>query len=553
MEKVWLKNYPAGVPTEIDADQYTSLLEIFEKSCAEFPNRIAYYSLGGDLTFSQWQKQSYALAAYLQKALSLQKGERLAIMLPNVMQYPVAIMAAFYAGLTVVNVNPLYTVPELAHLLMDSEATTILTLTNFAHTVQGAMPQSKLKHVLITQLGDFLLPPKSWLTNFVVRLKKMVPKWNIPHAIYLKTALKQGRGLTLDRADLSHKDIAFLQYTGGTTGVSKGAMLTHRNMVANVLQATAWVKPAIPSGNFTILAPLPLYHIFSLTANCLTFMHYGAANLLITNPRDISGLIKTWRRYRVTGITGVNTLFNALLSHPDFAKLDFRDLRFCLGGGAQVQTSVSERWQKITGSVLYEAYGLTETSPAVAINPFSVANRMGSVGLPVPSTSIRIVDEQNQEVGFNRSGELCIKGPQVMAGYWKNPSETAQVLSPDGWLRTGDIATVDPQGFVHIVDRKKDLIDVSGFKVFPNEVEDVIAKHPDVLEVAVVGIPDSHSGEAVKAYIVSKNPSLDLETIRRFCKQHLTSYKIPHYVEFCASLPKSNVGKILRRELRHSK
>lgn len=550
MEKIWLKNYQPGVPAEINPDTYSSLVNIFNQNCVKYATKPALANLGHQLNYAEWHQLSTQFAAFLQHDLKLPKGSRLAIMLPNTLQYPIAVFGGFLAGLTIVNVNPLYTVTELVHQLNDSGAEAIIVLANFAHTLEQALPKTKIKHVIITQLGDLIPFPKGQIVNLVVKyVKKMIPDWNISHAIMFKAALASGKNRTLTPVTVTGDDIAFLQYTGGTTGVAKGAILTHRNMIANLLQAGVWIS-SVCKQDETIITALPLYHIFSLTANLLMFMELGALNVLITNPRDIPNFIKDLKRYKFSVITGVNTLFNALLNNPQFSSVDFSHLKLTLGGGMAVQKAVAERWQQTTGCPLLEAYGLTETSPAVCINPFNLDHYNGSIGLPIPSTLISIRDENNNELGINEPGELCVKGPQVMRGYWNNPAETEKVFTPDGWLRTGDIATVDEEGFVRIVDRKKDMIIVSGFNVYPNEVEAVIASHPGVLEAAVIGLPDNFTGETIKAVIVKKDPALTKEEIIAFCRKHLTAYKIPKVVEFRSELPKSNVGKILRRALR---
>lgn len=551
MEKVWLKNYPNNVSTEINPDKYTSIADIFNEACQKFHNKLAFSNLGYSLSYMELAKQSRLFASYLQKQLGLARGARVAIMLPNVLQYPIALFGILQAGYTVMNVNPLYTPRELTHQLKDSGSETIIILANFAHTLEKVLPETQIKHVIVTELADALPLPKRWLINTVVKyIKKLVPKWSIPNAVSFNDALQAGAKFTFEKVAIQPQDIAFLQYTGGTTGIAKGAMLTHQNMVANMLQALAWLKPAVSEGREIIITALPLYHIFSLLANCLTFMACGAQNILITNPRDIPTFIKTLADIPFTAITGVNTLFNALLNHPDFHKLNFSALRLALGGGMPVQRAVAEKWQKVTHKPLLEGYGLTETSPAVTISPLNLPEYNGSIGLPIPSTEIAIRDDDGNDLSFNTPGELCVKGPQVMKGYWQNPEETAKVLSPDGWLKTGDIATIDEEGYIRIVDRKKDMILVSGFNVYPNEVESVIAAHPGVLEVGVIGITDDNTGEAIKAFIVKKDPLLTAEEIIKYCRTQLTGYKIPKKIEFRDSLPKSNVGKILRSNLR---
>lgn len=555
MEKIWLNSYPAGVPAEIDVNAYASLADVLEDCVRQYGQRTAYVCMGKGISYAELDRLSRDFAAYLQAVLNLEKGARLVLMMPNCLQYPVCLFGALRAGCTVVNCNPLYTPRELEHQLNDSGAEAIVILENFAHVLQEVIAGTQVKHVLTTQLGDLLGIVKGGLVNFVVKhVKKMVPGWSLPMATSLPAALRQGAGMRNDKrcakALLTHNDIAFLQYTGGTTGVAKGAMLTHRNMVANLLQAKAWIQPGLGSEQQIIITALPLYHVFALTANCLTFMALGATNVLITNPRDMPGFIKEMAKYKFTALTGVNTLFNALLNHPDFARLDFSHLRIALGGGMAVQRAVAERWKQVTGKTLIEAYGLTETSPAVAINPIDLEGFNGAIGLPLPSTDIAIRDEAGQDVPLGETGELCVSGPQVMAGYWQRPEETAKVMMADGFLRTGDMATMDIKGFLRIVDRKKDLIDVSGFKVYPNEVEDVLAMHPGVLEVAVIGVPDERSGEAVKAFVVKRDAALTVEDLIAHCRKSLVAYKVPRQIEFRSELPKSNVGKILRRVLK---
>lgn len=549
--KIWLQSYQVGVPAEINPEAYSSIVDIFLRSCNKFKDKIAYTNLGSHLTYQDLAKKCRDFAAYCQQTLKLTKGSRLAIMLPNSLQYPIAMFGALQAGLTVVNVNPLYTARELAHQLKDCGATTIVAMENFAHVLQEALPSTDIKHVFVTQLGDLFHFPKSLIANFLVKhIKKMVPKWTIPNTISFTGALIQGSQLPFETVDITGQDLAYLQYTGGTTGIAKGAELTHRNMVANLEQASAWIKPVLDDGNEIIITALPLYHIFSLTANCLTFMKEGAQNVLITNPRDIPRFVAELAKVRFTAITGVNTLFNALLNYPKFSKLDFSGLHLALGGGMAVQKVVAEKWKKVTGKPLLEAYGLTETSPAVTINPMNLTDFNDSIGLPVSSTNVMLRNEEGNEVPLGKAGELCVKGPQVMRGYWNNPEETRKVFTADGWLLTGDIAVMNEKGFLSIVDRKKDMILVSGFNVYPNEVEDVIAACPGVLEVAVVGVPDEHSTEVVKAYVVKKDPNITAEDIIAYSKLELTGYKIPKYIEFRKDLPKTNVGKILRRALR---
>jgi len=550
MNKVWLSSYPEGVPAEINPDVYASLVDIFLESTQKYSNKPALSNMGCQMDYSEWLEKSRIFAAYLQQECGFKKGDRFAIMLPNTLQYPVALFGALMAGLTVVNVNPLYTVPELEHQIKDSGAAGILVLANFAHIVGKALPQiPSVRRVIVTEMGDMFRPVKGWIVNFVVKyIKKMVPAWNIPLAISFKQVMANTHDFK--PVALANTDVAFLQYTGGTTGVAKGAVLTHRNMIANLQQASAWIASVLESGKEVVITALPLYHIFSLTANCLTFMKVGALNVLITNPRDIPGFVKELARTPFTVITGVNTLFNALLNNPAFGKLDFSHAKFALGGGMAVQKIVAERWRAVTGTPLLEAYGLTETSPAVCINPLNLKAYNGSIGLPIPSTDVMICDDQENEVPIGSPGELYIKGPQVMREYWNNPAETKKVFTKEGWLKTGDIATIDEKGFVRIVDRKKDMIIVSGFNVYPNELEDVIAHMPGVLEVAIIGVPDAGTGEAIKCFIVKKDPNLTKEAVIAHCRTELTGYKIPKLIEFRAELPKTNVGKILRRALR---
>ena len=549
MEKIWLKSYPAGVPAEIDVNQYASLREVLEESCAKFGSRPAYSCMGRTITFAELDRLSAAFGAFLQ-GRGLTKGTRVALMMPNVLQYPVCLFGILRAGCTVVNVNPLYTPRELEHQLTDSGAEMIVVVENFAHTLAEVISKTQVKNVIVTSIGE-MLGLKGVLVDFVLRhVKKMIPASDLPGAIRLSDALAEGGRRKLEPVEIGHEDIAFLQYTGGTTGVAKGAMLLHRNIIANLLQAGAWVKPFLGNKRHVIITPLPLYHIFSLTSNCLIFMTLGAENVLITNPRDIPGLVKEMSKHSFTAITGVNTLFNALLNNVEFHKLDFSTLQMTLGGGMAVQKAVADRWEKVTGKPLIEAYGLTETSPGATINPLDLSEYNGAIGLPIPSTDLILRDDDGKEVALGERGEICIKGPQVMLGYWKRPEETANMIDRDGWLATGDIGVMDERGFVRIVDRKKDMILVSGFNVYPNEIEAVVAMHPGVLECAAVGVPDAKSGEAVKLFVVKKDPTLTADALLAHCREHLTGYKCPRDVEFRTELPKSNVGKILRRELR---
>ncbi|MDY0073446.1 MAG: AMP-binding protein [Thauera sp.] len=551
MDRIWLQSYPPGVPAEVDLDEFSSLNDLFERGVARFAERTAYVCMGASLSYAELDRLSARFAAYLQSELKLAPGTRVALMMPNMLQYPVALFGTLRAGCIVVNVNPLYTARELQHQLADSGAEAIVVVENFAHTFARIREQTAIRHVIVTSLGELLGFPKGLLVNFVVRhVRKMVPAWQLPGAVPFRRVLARGARHRLQPCSLGHEDVAFLQYTGGTTGLAKGAVLTHGNIIANLQQAHAWIRPFLHEGEELIITALPLYHIFSLTANCLTFFKLGAVNVLITNPRDIPGFVKELGKHRFTAITGVNTLFNALLNHPDFARLDFSHLRVALGGGMAVQKSVAERWREVTGIALVEAYGLTETSPAVTINPLDLAEFNHSIGLPVPSTDISIRDDEDRELPPGQRGELCVRGPQVTAAYWQRPDETQRAFTADGFLRTGDIAVINEQGFITLVDRKKDVILVSGFNVYPNEVEDIIAEHPGVLEVAVVGVADAHSGEAVKAFVVRKDPKLNEALLIAHCKRSLTAYKVPTQFEFRSELPKSNVGKILRRELR---
>ncbi len=551
MDKIWLKSYPPGIPAEVDLQEFQSIGDLFERSVDRFRDKVAFENLGRQLTYGELDRLSARFAAYLRGALGLPKGARVALMMPNMLQYPAALFGALRAGCVVVNCNPLYTPRELEHQLRDSGATVVVILENFARTLQEVLPRLQVSQVVVTAMGDLLGFPKGALVNFVVRrVKKMVPDWSLPGAVGFREALAQGDAHAFMPEAVGHSDLAFLQYTGGTTGVAKGAMLTHGNIIANLQQAHAWIRACLDEGRETVVTALPLYHIFSLTANCLIFLKLGARNLLITNARDIPAFVKELSRTRFTAITGVNTLFNALLAHPDFAKIDFSALRLSLGGGMAVQQAVAERWRAVTGRVLVEAYGLTETSPAVCINPTDLESFNHAIGLPISSTEVSIRDDAGVEVPVGGVGELCVRGPQVMIGYWGRPEETAKVMTADGFLRTGDIAMMDAKGFVRLVDRKKDMILVSGFNVYPNEVEEVAASHPGVMEVAAIGVPDEHSGEAVKLFVVRKDPGLTVEALLAHCRTGLTAYKVPKFVEFRDELPKTNVGKILRRALR---
>jgi long-chain acyl-CoA synthetase len=555
MEKPWLASYPPGVPAEIDPSRYSSIREILQRSCARYAAAAAFSNMGRTLSYTELDRLSRDFGAWLQGAAALPRGARVAIMMPNLLQYPVALLGALRAGYVVVNCNPLYTPRELEHQLKDSGAEAIVILENFAHTLQQVIARTPVRKVVTTQVGDMLGFPRSLVTNLVVKkLKKMVPAWNLPGAVRFPAAMTAGRGKPLEEPPLGHDDLAFLQYTGGTTGVSKGAMLTHGNIVSNLLQCEAWWGPSLREGREVVITALPLYHIFALTGNCLAFMNIGAHNVLVTNPRDLPAFVATLRKYPWTCMTGVNTLFNALLNTPGFAELDFTRVRMSLGGGMAVQRAVAERWRKVTGKPLVEAYGLTETSPAACINPLVEGRDFefnGFAGLPIPSTTVTIRDDEGRELPLGESGEICIAGPQVMKGYWNRPDETAKVMTADGVFRTGDIGFMTPEGYVKIVDRKKDMILVSGFNVYPNEVEDVIAMMPGVAEVCAVAAPDEHSGEVVRVAIVRRDPALTAEQVIAHCRQNLTGYKVPRIVEFWKELPKTNVGKVLRREVKN--
>ncbi len=549
--KPWLSSYPQGIPEEISVDEFESIAEVFDRSVDKFSDRPAFSNFGKTISYGELNEYTSQLGAYLKNDLGLKKGDRVAVMMPNLLQNPIAIFAILRAGLVVVNTNPLYTPRELKHQLNDSGAEAIIIVENFCSVLQQVVEETGIKNIIITRMGDMLPFPKSAIINLVVKhLKKMVPSYKLPNSIMFKQALRLGSQHRFETVPSSHYDIAFLQYTGGTTGVSKGAVLTNKNMIANMQQASAWIKNTVGNDAETIVTALPLYHIFSLTANCLTFMKQGWLNHLITNPRDINGFVKEIKSLKFAAITGVNTLFNGLLNHPDFKDVDFSKLLLTLGGGMSVQRPVALRWKEVTGKPLIEAYGLTETSPAACINPMDMQEFNGMIGLPISSTEVSIQDDDWNELAAGESGEICIRGPQVMQGYWQRPKDTADVLSADGWLHTGDVGIMNEAGFVKIVDRIKDMILVSGFNVYPNEIEGVIAEHAGVLEVGVVGRPDDKSGESVMAIIVKKDPSLDEETINAFCKEGLTNYKVPKTFIFTDELPKTNVGKILRRELR---
>jgi long-chain acyl-CoA synthetase len=550
MERIWLKSYPEGVPAQVDLMSLRTLAQLIDESCGRYADSVAYVQMGQSLTFGNLDELSRNFASYLQKIARLAKGERFAIMLPNVLQYPIAMFAALRSGLAVVNTNPLYTAPELEHQLNDSGATAILVLENFAHVVQKVLPRTQIKHVFVTSVGEMLGFPKGAIVNYVIRkVKKQVPAWHIDRAISFKTALHAGAELKFEPVDVRPEDVAFLQYTGGTTGVAKGAMLTHANVSANILQSEAWVAPHFKQDASTLITPIPLYHIFALTANCLLFVRLGWRNILIINPRDFPAVIKELKKYPFAFISGVNTLFNALLNTPGFDTVDFSNLRITLGGGMAVQGSVAKRWKEVTGKILTQAWGLTETSPAACINP-PLEDFNGAIGLPIPSPDIAIKDDSGRDLPIGEIGEICVSGPQVTTGYWNRPDETAKVMLPGGWLRTGDIGRMDERGYVFIEDRKKDMILVSGFNVYPNEVEAIAATHPGILEAAAVAQPDEHSGEVVALFVVRKDPSLTERAVIDFCRQSLAAYKTPRHVYFKGELPKSNVGKILRKSLR---
>jgi long-chain acyl-CoA synthetase len=554
MDRIWLKSYPPGVPTEIDTSQYASLVTLMEESFAKYRDRKAFICMDKSITFGELDEMSSAFGAYLQ-GTGLKFGDRVAVMMPNVLQNPVAIAGILRAGMAVVNVNPLYTPPELEHQLNDSGAEAIVVLENFAATLEKCIKSTRVKHVILANMGDMLGFPKGAIVNLVVRrVKKMVPAYSLPGAVQFKAALSTGRGRTLDARKPGPDDVAFLQYTGGTTGVSKGATLLHRNIVANMLQNDAWLQPALHKGpkidQLFVVTALPLYHIFALTACFLLAMRAGGVCLLIPNPRDIPNLVKELAKYKVNFFPAVNTLYNALLNNPDFGKVDFSMLKSANAGGMAVQRAVAERWLKATGCPIVEGYGLSETSPVLTCNTGDSSEFTGTIGFPFPSTEISIRDDAGHEVPLGQPGEICARGPQVMAGYWQRPDETAQVMTRDGFFRTGDIGVMDEKGMVRIVDRKKDMVLVSGFNVYPNEVEDVIAMHPGVLECAVIGVPDAASGEAVKAYVVRRDLALTEEELKAFIAERLTGYKRPRHIEFRAELPKTNVGKILRRALR---
>ncbi len=551
MERIWLKSYPEGVPADINPAAYGSLADFFAASVDRFRDRPAYVSMGRTITYGDLDGLSRAFASYLIEAAKLPRGARVALMMPNVLQYPVALFGALRAGYVVVNCNPLYSPRELHHQLVDSGAQAIVVLENFAQTLEKAIAGTEVREVIVTGAGDLLGAPRGFITNFVLRrIQRAVPPWRLPQAVRFNRALAAGRGRRAELPKIEAADLAFLQYTGGTTGVPKGAMLTHGNMIANLQQVSAWISPVMKSEGETFVTALPLYHVFALTVNAFVPMMIGAHNLLIANPRDIKGFVKALSETPFTVLSGVNTLFNGLLNNPEFLRLDFSRLHLAVAGGMAVQRAVAEHWKQVTGRPLIEGYGLTETAPIATCNLLSIEDYTGAIGLPMPSTDIAIRDSEGKDVPFGEAGELCIKGPQVMAGYWMKPDETANVMTADGYLRTGDIARVDERGFFYIVDRQKDMIIVSGFNVYPNEIEDVVMSHPGVHEVGAVGVPDAKSGEAVKIVVVRKDDALTDAEIIAHCRQHLTGYKTPRHVEFRDTLPRSPIGKILRRELK---
>ena len=553
MTKIWQRAYDAGVPYEINPNEYSSINEMLDIGFKKFANHPAFHNMGTTLSYNEIELLSRKFASYLQNDLKMKKGDRVALMMPNILQYPIALFGILRAGMVAVNVNPLYTGRELEHQLKDAKVEAIVIFANSAQVLERIVKNTPVKHVIVTQIGDMLKFPKNYIVNFVIKnVKKMVPAFNLPGMLDFKSCLNQGDANKFKKPEVKLEDIAFLQYTGGTTGVAKGAVLTHKNIVSNMIQARAWIKNLITEGKEIIITPLPLYHIFSLTANCFIFNSVGALNVLITNPRDLPGFVKELQKWKFTAFTGVNTLFNGLLNNEEFRKLDFSHLKVALGGGMAVQKSVADRWRQVTGKPLIEAYGLTETSPAACINPMTLKEYNGFIGVPLPSTEVEIKDDNSQTLPLGEIGEICIRGPQVMAGYYNRPDETAKVMTADGFFKTGDLGIMNEDGFVKIVDRKKDMILVSGFNVYPNELEDVISGHPKVLELAAIGIPDEKSGESVKIFVVKKDESLTSEELMKFCRENLTSYKVPKSIEFRKELPKSNVGKILRKDLRPS-
>lgn len=548
----WLKHYPKGVPHEIDTNKYASLVDVLEEAFKKYTGMPAYENMGKSLSFSDIDRLSSDFASYLQHDLGMKKGDRIALQMPNCLQYPIALFGALRAGMVVVNTNPLYTAREMEHQFNDSGAVTIVILANFASNLEKIRTKVPVKNIIITELGDMIGGLKGAIVNLVVKhVKKMVPSYSLAGAVKFKEALAKGSRHKMQKPELGAEDLAFLQYTGGTTGVSKGAMLTHANMIGNMEQISAWMIPKLKEKEETVITALPLYHIFALTVNCMAMLKIGAKNVLITNPRDMPAFIKELSKHPFTVITGVNTLFNGLLNQEKFHSLDFRHLKIAVGGGMAVQKVVAEKWQKTTGVTLAEGYGLTETAPVLSCNPIDGTERIGTIGIPLPSTEMKIVDDNGEEVGLDTPGEILAKGPQVMPGYWQRPEETEKVFA-DGWFKTGDVGVVDADGFFKIVDRKKEMILVSGFNVYPNEVEEVVASHPKVLEVGAIGVPDEKSTEVVKVFVVKKDASLTEDELKAFCKENMTSYKCPKYIEFKDELPKSNVGKILRRILREN-
>jgi long-chain acyl-CoA synthetase len=552
--KIWRDAYPKGIPFEIDVRPYPSLTDMLERSCSRFREKPAFANMDVALTYGEFDRLSRSFGAYLQKVLGLTKADRVAIMLPNLLQYPVALFGVLRAGMTVVNVNPLYTASEVAHQLADSGATAIVVLENFAHTLETALPKTRIRHVVTTQVGDLFAPGKRWFVNFVVkRVKRMVPRWHIPGAFSFRDALAVGGEHVLDEVSLGPDDVAFLQYTGGTTGRPRGAILTHGNMVANVEQTVAWIGGTLKEGEETVITALPLYHIFALTANLFVFVKLGGKNVLITNPRDIPQFVAELKRTRFTAITGVNTLFKALLDAPGFDEVRAANrgrLKVAVAGGMAVQREVAERWQRVMSVPLVEGYGLTEASPNVCANPFDAKEFSGKIGLPIPSTDVAILDEDGDEVPLGEVGEICVRGPQVMRGYWNAPEETAKAFTPDGWLRTGDLGRMDERGFIAFTDRRKDVIVVSGFKAYPTEIEDVVMAHPGVKDAGAVGVPDERTGEAVALFVVRKDEAVTAEALREHCAKYLTGYKLPKHIEFRDQLPKTPIGKVLRRQLK---
>jgi len=554
MQKEWLKHYPKNVNHEIDPKDVKSINDIFKDAVKKYKDRVAYENFGTELTFAELDKHSDDFASFLQNDLKLKKGDRIAIQMPNLLQYPVVLFGSIKAGLIVVNTNPLYTTKEMLHQFTDADVKAVVILSNFADKLETILPKTNIEHVIVTNVGDMLGFPKSVAINFVLKyIKKDVPKFNIKGSYSFYGALNLGEAHTPKKVEIDIHDTAFLQYTGGTTGVAKGAELTHSNIVSNMLQITEWMNVCLKAGEETILTPLPLYHIFSLTVNCVGFMYYGGTNILITNPRDIPAFVKLMKKRDFTLMSGVNTLYNALLNDPDFKDVDFSKLKLAVAGGMALQKDVSKRWLAVTGTNCIEGFGLTETSPVASCNPIDGNDRVGTIGIPLPSTLIKLIDDDGNEVSDDKPGELYIKGPQVMKGYWNQPEETANILTDDGWIKTGDIAVNAGDGFFKIVDRKKDMILVSGFNVYPNEIEDVIASHPGVLEVAAIGVPDECSGEVVKICVVKKDKNLTKADLKAHAKKELTGYKVPKIIEFFDELPKTNVGKILRRELRGKK